>query len=282
MKKSIHRMIVALLVVCLLVPLAGCSEEGFRVGTASFPDNFYSHITYQDFFVYVNDEFRFEEEEVSVKIADSSIIDITYELEEDRLFDAGIKFHIKCLAPGTTTFYFEVPSLDLKTDTIEITVQENVEDIHFKKDSAIHMTELHDIWNREFTVDKFEYDTLTWTDELQFVSEDPNVATIQYDTDAKGLQCKIESVGYGETFVYIQTQDGSVQSSRIQVIVEKEEAEQETILVPAEPEDNSRTVYITPYGKKYHYSQACAGKNASETTEDKASDTHDPCKKCVH
>ena len=39
---------------------------------------------------------------------------------------------------------------------------------------------------------------------------------------------------------------------------------------PTQPEDTSRLVYITPTGKRYHYSKACAGKNATESTINKA------------
>lgn len=44
----------------------------------------------------------------------------------------------------------------------------------------------------------------------------------------------------------------------------------------------SSTVYITPYGKKYHVRKTCAGKNAIATTVPSAKQKgYDPCKKCV-
>lgn len=43
----------------------------------------------------------------------------------------------------------------------------------------------------------------------------------------------------------------------------------------------SSTVYITPTGKRYHYSKSCAGKNGSSVTISKAkSSGYTPCKKC--
>jgi len=44
----------------------------------------------------------------------------------------------------------------------------------------------------------------------------------------------------------------------------------------------SSTVYITPYGLKYHSRKTCAGKNATEIALDSAAKTFVPCAKCVH
>ena len=45
---------------------------------------------------------------------------------------------------------------------------------------------------------------------------------------------------------------------------------------------NSRTVYITPTGKRYHYSSTCGGKNSTATTIDNARARGlTPCKKCA-
>lgn len=41
-------------------------------------------------------------------------------------------------------------------------------------------------------------------------------------------------------------------------------------------------VYITPYGKKYHYSASCAGGNAMERDYDDVKNAYDPCKKCAY
>ena len=42
------------------------------------------------------------------------------------------------------------------------------------------------------------------------------------------------------------------------------------------------TVYVTPSGKKYHYSTSCAGKNARTTTLSAAqASVKGPCSKCA-
>lgn len=45
---------------------------------------------------------------------------------------------------------------------------------------------------------------------------------------------------------------------------------------------NGTTVYVTPSGKKYHYSASCGGDNSYETTlEEALSEGKTPCKKCA-
>lgn len=51
---------------------------------------------------------------------------------------------------------------------------------------------------------------------------------------------------------------------------------------PTTSTSNSQTVYVTPTGKRYHYSSSCAGKNATRSTlSDAKSRGLTPCKKCA-
>ena len=46
--------------------------------------------------------------------------------------------------------------------------------------------------------------------------------------------------------------------------------------------DNSRTVYVTPTGKRYHYISTCGGKNSTASTLNKAKARGlTPCQKCA-
>lgn len=110
----------------------------------------------------------------------------------------------------------------------------------------------------------------------------------------------------GTTTMYIQTIDGKIKSNEITIEVlgtpieetsepettQPETTEQETSTAPETTEtetqtkesttkDTSKTVYITPSGSKYHYSQSCAGDNAIKTTLNQVKDTYEPCKKCA-
>lgn len=120
---------------------------------------------------------------------------------------------------------------------------------------------------------------------LEYVSENPEVATIEKSYTKN--QCKIKPINPGETYVYIETKDKSVQSEKVKIIFKKKENEISKESTKTETStnntsiDNSRTVYTTPNGKKYHYSKECAGKNAKTTTENSAKKHYSPCKKCV-
>lgn len=118
---------------------------------------------------------------------------------------------------------------------------------------------------------------------LLFVSEDEGIAKINFESIENGntLNVSIEGIALGETYVCVKSADGTIQSEKIKVVVENATFVEEPETPVDEPIDNSRTVYITPYGKKYHYLQSCAGNNASATTLDSVSRTYGPCKKCA-
>lgn len=63
---------------------------------------------------------------------------------------------------------------------------------------------------------------------------------------------------------------------------QQEKEKQQPSINSNENKNNSRTVYTTPSGKRYHYSSQCAGKNARATTKDQAeSQGLTPCEKCA-
>lgn len=47
------------------------------------------------------------------------------------------------------------------------------------------------------------------------------------------------------------------------------------------PKPHGTVVYITPTGKKYHYSKSCAGPNAIKKNLSEVKGTYGPCKKCA-
>lgn len=66
-------------------------------------------------------------------------------------------------------------------------------------------------------------------------------------------------------------------------IAAEKKAEEKPITNANTQTDNSRTVYVTPTGKKYHYDNSCNGGSYSASTLDKAiSMGLTPCNKCVN
>ena len=70
------------------------------------------------------------------------------------------------------------------------------------------------------------------------------------------LTFTVTGIGVGKATITIKGADGKTESNALQFTINEK--------------DTSRTVYVTPYGEKYHYSAACAGCNATATTENKA------------
>lgn len=288
MKMTIKKTLSFLLALCMLLCFTAC-DEGSSTGiyelTIASLDNkeFFSGKTYEDLKLEVDNTLEYETEDVNVVVKDPSIIDITFEKKET-LFSKYISFDIVCKSVGTTSFYFETSDKVVKSEEVEISVLSNIKSIKFSSTDDITIYDFESDETLSFDVEYNEY-VSDYEKILDFVSENPEIVTIKYDTDSWfGESCIIEKVNAGETYIYIQTKDKTVQSKKIKVIVEAEEAEEEETNSPVyeeTPVDNSRTVYTTPYGKKYHYSKSCAGSNASATTEDAVKGIYDPCKKCA-
>lgn len=294
--KSILWILVGIIVFGVFISIIGAentveSESGI---SALFEEDlsdekFYVGVNHGSYELDVISSKEYDESAIRVVIDDPSIINVTYDYADDWLF-TGIKFYINCLKSGTTSFYFETIDSVIKSDPIEITVNENVTSITLSRTDDITFYS----WQDDETI-SFDYEALHTLSEINnvlvFVSENPNVATFEYDKDGSWLTdyCVINAVSSGETYVYIQTKDGSVQSQKLKVIIPEAETETETEAdydtnydAEEETQNNSVTVYITPTGKKYHYSKSCAGKNASPISLDDAELSYDPCKKCAH
>jgi len=280
MKKKITLLILSLV---LILSLSACVEKS-ATGITNFDvkdiskENFYCGTTTNDLVVTVNYTDDFEASDINVVIADPLIINIEFRTSVNWFFDTYIDYAISGLKEGTTSFYFETSDGVIKSDVIEVTVKQNVKSISFKDTSDLILYDWSVYEDKYFEIDSNE-DIDDEQAIIEYISENPNVATIEYRDSYSSYCCRIKYISPGETYVYLKTKDGKIQSEKIKVIVMKPTIEEDI----SEPEeiDNSRTVYITPYGSKYHYSKSCAGKNAIETTENSAKYSHDPCKKCT-
>lgn len=280
MKKKISLFIISLV---LILSLSACGEKSIT-GITNFDvkdisdETFYCGVTVDDLSVSVNYTDDFEAADVNVVIDDPSIISIDFRTSVNWFFDTYIDYEITGLKEGTTSFYFETSDSVIKSDVIEVTVSQNVKSINFNDTSDLTIYDWDVYEDKYFEIDSYEEIDDEQT-VIEYVSENPEIATIEYEDSYSSYCCRIKYVSPGETYVYLKTKDGKVQSDKIKVIVMEPTPEEE--IDETEDVDNSRTVYVTPYGSKYHYSQSCAGGNASATTENSAIGIYDPCKKCA-
>ena len=120
-----------------------------------------------------------------------------------------------------------------------------------------------------------------------------NTASREYVTSSKAenVSCPVVSETVSEPDTASETvsemNSESVQS-RLQVSedhgTQSSESESVTSTVPNElSHQQSRVVYRTPTGKRYHFDPECGGKNSTATTLDAAVDSGlTPCKKCAN
>ena len=132
-------------------------------------------------------------------------------------------------------------------------------------------------------------------------SDNPAVATVveKVCSNSDTFKFRIEAIGTGTANIWFETADKSVKTPEIKIkVTERETATTnapetefsttenttESVVIQTENETSptDKTVYITPTGKKYHYSKSCAGKNAIPTSLEDAKRHYDPCKKCAH
>ena len=245
------------------------SEEVFYIGSVS---------TEYELDIYGASDLK--ESDINVVIDDPTVIEISFEKKYEYIDD--ICFTINSLKEGTTSFYFETSDKIIQSEPVNITTVNNIISLSFSNTDDIVLSSWKTEHKLYFDIETYE-DLEKPVDYLKFISENEDIVKIDYNDNSYLESCTIKRINPGQTNVYIQTLDGKIQSEKIRVIVEEDPTE-----APTEKEieyevevDNSRTVYITPYGEKYHYSADCAGNNASSTTEDSVKNFYEPCQKCA-
>lgn len=210
-------------------------------------------------------------------ISDSNVAEVEID-NADNLFSDSVTFYITGISAGTATLYFKTSDESAISNSTEITVLADISEISFCDTSAIQL----DVGNS--VTRKFEIapqNLLSFTnDDFVFISENDSIAKIKSSDD---FSCTISAVKPGTTYVYIKTKSGAVESKKLKVTVKDEETtRKQTVSTTANaPIKNSVTVYITPTGKRYHYSKACAGKNAIVKDLNSVTGAYTPCKKCA-
>ena len=91
--------------------------------------------------------------------------------------------------------------------------------------------------------------------------------TVKNESDKTVLSFNITGTSVGQSTIKIKGADSKTESNELKLTINEK--------------DTSPTVYVTPYGEKYHFSASCAGSNATPTTQNKAIKSgKDRCQKC--
>lgn len=134
------------------------------------------------------------------------------------------------------------------------------------------------------------------TDNIICESSDTAVATVEISSIKNGVvNCLVTPLSAGD--VTISCKSGSAEAPVLEMSVTDPTAEEEaaaerkateeaaaeqTAAEQTATQTTGRTVYVTPTGKRYHYSASCAGENATEATLEQAQNMGlTPCKNCA-
>ena len=206
------------------------------------------------FIVFCNGDFKLDD--IVFKNKNANVANLSF-LKIEKLH--YVFYTVEALEEGETYIWFETKDSSVSTGMIKVSVGKN------SVPSPESTTEAESTTETESTT---EDGTDTGTTEH-------TVGTTSYTTGTTD-----SNTNYSEGITNTTGKaDNSVETTK----QNEESTTKESTTQPTESQTstNSRIVYITPTGKRYHFKASCAGKNAIRTTLEKAKATTTPCKKCA-
>lgn len=154
---------------------------------------------------------------INVIVGDPSILQVDFEKSiKSAMY---ISFRIRGMQTGSTTLSFETKDGRIKSNVMTVTVYQPFTSIEFADTSDVVLNGLTDEVELRFET-KSGDEPVESPRNLKFVSEDPDVVSAVYAINADGENvCLVSPVSYGETYVYVQSFDGSIKSQRIKITV---------------------------------------------------------------
>lgn len=155
----------------------------------------------------------------------------------------------------SNTVSFKVSTPPLVTAIGKFSPSYAVQEVGDKRTVTCYMKPLG-LTQEDFVIENSDDDIISVTNVALGSEDDKTVLTFD-----------VTGVGVGKATIKIKGADGKTESNELQFTINEK--------------DTSPTVYVTPYGEKYHFSAACAGSNATATTQNKAIRSgKDRCGKC--
>lgn len=208
-------------------------------------------------------------ESVGVEVSDNSILsvsDIAFTTEGRKTI---LTFKCTVIGEGEATIVVKSITGDKTSNTVSFKAEHPpivtaigkfspsyaIQEVGDQRTVTVYMKPI------DLTMDDFVIEN---SDETIISVSDIALAT---ENEQTVLTFTVTGIGVGKASITIKGADGKTESNALQFTINEK--------------DTSRTVYVTPYGEKYHYSAACAGSNATATTENKAARSgKERCKKC--
>lgn len=124
-------------------------------------------------------------------------------------------------------------------------------------------------------------------DDFEVINDNEDIVDISdieltEDGERAKLTFTVKALSKGKAAVRIVSADGEKVSNIVSFTVKK--ASKASVYKNENTGTEKvveRTVYITPTGKRYHFSARCAGRNATPVTLSEAERRFTPCKKCA-
>ena len=267
-----------------------------------------------DYYIKVNADDNFPIDEIMCISENNSVATAEY---RHVLWESELHYYINGISQGETYIYFSTPNGKTQSEKLKVTVlpqpfsenalaQSNVE-----QETAVPVNTLFLQVGQTSNKFGFYISALGGVskDNIKIVSENPNVATVWYDTltSAEQIFFTVTGVSEGKTAVYLTNDGGTILSNKTEIVVEQPYTQatstevQSTTIIESSPvvitesvtatetttaattvREIPETVYITPTGKKYHFKATCAGKNATAVPLSDAKSNYEPCKKCAY
>lgn len=197
-------------------------------------------------------------EDVVIEIANSSIVKVSDMQLKTESRKTILSFKCEATAEGETTLVVKSACGEKSSNTITFKTQ--IPPIvtaigRFSPSYAVQ--EVGD--TRHMTV--YMKPTDLSKDDVKIVNSDTGIlkiSNVAFKTEGEQTVLTFDVIGIaaGSASIKIQGADGKTESNELSFTINEK--------------DTSPRVYVTPYGDRYHYSAACAGKNASATTRNKA------------
>lgn len=209
-----------LLVICSLLSV-GCSLSYFDITALDIimpaQIDLFAGETTETIILRVTSAGDWDISDIRAVVADESIVRVQY--AKDARERSAVRLEVKGLKEGITSFFFETTDGKVRSNIITVIVGPAYTSIKFYNSEDVVLHGINDNADVSFLVLRGNK-PIECPDDLQIISENPEVAEIVYTGTVDGMEtCAIVPISHGETYVYLQSSDGKIRTEKLKVLV---------------------------------------------------------------